>query len=597
MAYRESYAGKINRKLNKKLHVVEVASGRQKADLVLKNATYVNVFCNELSHGDIAVAEGLIAGMGEHYEGAVEVDMGGKLVLPGFVDAHIHLESALVSPKEFANAVIPHGTTTVITDPHEIANVMGTDGIEYMLQATEDLPVDVRFMLPSCVPATPLDESGAVLDYRAIDSFYEHNRVEGLAEMMNYELAGLYVGYQTMHILFPPNTYETAMLATVSDTVDAEGVLLFNESYVAGGGTLGYLAADGERVSAGTAVAEVYSDASQAALRQQLTQLGDQIDLLQKSQNASATQLDTMRKERSSALYDLMDALDSGEYDETEKGTEEYLLAQNKLWVITGEVTDFSGQIAALVDQEASVQAQLGTPTQITAPQTGYFIRSASSGRLNAGAGDILALNATDLKAYIESEPETALDGCVGKIVSGFSWQYAGVCSAKEGQKLLGQDGKPLKKSVQIRFPGQVETPLKASVTDVSIDEESGLTRFVITCEVINGDVLRLNKANAQIIVGESTGLLVPAAAVHYLKEDGSEAETQGENYIPGVYVKYGNLARFCKIDPVDDAHPLVTEGDHILVLPSGTANSVSQVRLYDEIIVSGQNLYDGKLL
>ena len=231
------------------------------------------------------------------------------------------------------------------------------------------------------------------------------------------------------------------------------------------------------------------------------------------------------------------------------------------------------------------------------APQTGYFIRSASSGRLNAGAGDILALSATDLKAYIESEPETALDGCVGKIVSGFSWQYAGVCSAKEGQKLLGQDGKPLKKSVQIRFPGQVETPLKASVTEVSIDEESGLTRFVITCEVINGDVLRLNKANAQIIVGESTGLLVPAAAVHYLKEDGSEAETQGENYIPGVYVKYGNLARFCKIDPVDDAHPLVTEGDHILVLPSGTANSVSQVRLYDEIIVSGQNLYDGKLL
>ena len=186
MAYRESYAGKINRKLNKKLHVVEVASGRQKADLVLKNATYVNVFCNELSHGDIAVAEGLIAGMGEHYEGAVEIDMGGKLVLPGFVDAHIHLESALVSPKEFANAVIPHGTTTVITDPHEIANVMGTDGIEYMLQATEDLPVDVRFMLPSCVPATPLDESGAILDYRAIDSFYDHPRVQGLAEMMNF---------------------------------------------------------------------------------------------------------------------------------------------------------------------------------------------------------------------------------------------------------------------------------------------------------------------------------------------------------------------------------------------------------------------------
>ena len=185
MAVKESYAGKINRKLTKKLRVIAVAAGREKADLVLKNATYVNVFSNELCHGDIAVAEGLIVGMGE-YSGNTEVDMGGKIVLPGFVDAHIHLESSLVSPTEFAKAVLPHGTTTVITDPHEIANVMGTDGIEYMLQATEDLPVDVRFMLPSCVPATPLDESGAILDYRAIDSFYDHPRVQGLAEMMNF---------------------------------------------------------------------------------------------------------------------------------------------------------------------------------------------------------------------------------------------------------------------------------------------------------------------------------------------------------------------------------------------------------------------------
>ena len=185
MSVKESYAGKINRKLNKKLHVIDVAAGRAPADLVLKNATYVNVFSNELCHGDIAVAEGLIVGMGE-YHGKMEVDVSGKLVLPGFIDAHIHLESSLVSPTEFAKAVLPHGTTTVLTDPHEIANVMGTDGIEYMLQATEDLPVDVRFMLPSCVPATPLDESGANLDYRAIDSFYDHPRVQGLAEMMNY---------------------------------------------------------------------------------------------------------------------------------------------------------------------------------------------------------------------------------------------------------------------------------------------------------------------------------------------------------------------------------------------------------------------------
>ena len=181
----ESYAGKINRKLLKKQRIIAAAAGREPADLVLKNATFVNVFSNELSTMDIAVAEGLIVGMGS-YQGRSEVDCTDKIVLPGFLDAHIHLESSLVSPTEFVKAVLPHGTTTVVTDPHEIANVMGTDGIEYMLQATEDLPVDVRFMLPSCVPATPLDESGAILDYRAIDSFYDHPRVQGLAEMMNF---------------------------------------------------------------------------------------------------------------------------------------------------------------------------------------------------------------------------------------------------------------------------------------------------------------------------------------------------------------------------------------------------------------------------
>ena len=148
-------------------------------------------------------------------------------------------------------------------------------------------------------------------------------------------LAGIYVGYQALQVLFPPNTYETALLATVADTVDADGVLLFDEVYVPGGGTLGYLAADGERVSAGAAVAELYSSPEQAGLRQQLTGLNDQIELLQRSQNTTATQLDSLKKERASALYDMMDALDSSAYDETAQGEENYILAQNKLWAVS----------------------------------------------------------------------------------------------------------------------------------------------------------------------------------------------------------------------------------------------------------------------
>lgn len=164
--------------------IIRVAKGELKADLVLKNATYVNVFSNELLTGDIAIVNGRIAGVGT-YSGEVEIDLESKIVCPGFIDAHIHLESSLVVPSEFAKAVILHGTTTVITDPHEIANVMGTDGIEYMLEATEGLPMDVMFMMPSCVPATSFDESGAELHAKDIEPFFGKERVLGLAEMMN----------------------------------------------------------------------------------------------------------------------------------------------------------------------------------------------------------------------------------------------------------------------------------------------------------------------------------------------------------------------------------------------------------------------------
>lgn len=181
----EKMRDRVERKFPGKQRVINVAAGREKADLVLKNANFINVFSNEMQTADIAVAEGLIVGIGK-YSGNVEYDASGKVVSPGFIDAHIHLESSLVSPSEFARATVPHGTTTVICDPHEIANVMGTDGIDYMLEATSGLPLDVHFMLPSCVPATPEDESGAVLTFEDLDSYFTNNRVLGLAEMMNY---------------------------------------------------------------------------------------------------------------------------------------------------------------------------------------------------------------------------------------------------------------------------------------------------------------------------------------------------------------------------------------------------------------------------
>ena len=167
----------------KKQRLIDAATGRAPAELVLKDVRYLNVYTGELLRGDIAIDGGRIAGVGS-YSGPNERRLDG-IVCPGLLDAHIHLESSLVAPAEFARAVVPHGTTCVVTDPHEIANVMGTAGIDFMLQATEGLPLDVFFMLPSCVPATPLDEAGAELDWQAIDRYYGERRVLGLAEMMN----------------------------------------------------------------------------------------------------------------------------------------------------------------------------------------------------------------------------------------------------------------------------------------------------------------------------------------------------------------------------------------------------------------------------
>lgn len=160
------------------------ASGASKASLVLKHARVVNVFTETLEEADVAIEGGFIVGVGS-YDGVEEVDLGGMILCPGFMDGHIHLESSMVSPGDFCRAVLPHGTTAVITDPHEIANVAGTAGIRYMMEATEDLDLDVFFMLPSCVPSTGLDESGAVLDAAALEPFYKSERVLGLAELMN----------------------------------------------------------------------------------------------------------------------------------------------------------------------------------------------------------------------------------------------------------------------------------------------------------------------------------------------------------------------------------------------------------------------------
>lgn len=167
-------------------NLIKVAKGEQKADLVLKNANVVNVFNNKITLNDVAIYKGMIAGIAQNYEGIKEIDLAGKYLSPSFIDGHVHIESSMCLPKEFAKAVVPEGTVTVIADPHEISNVFGLHGISFMREACKNLPLQVYMMLPSCVPATQFETSGFDLASYDLSFLIDSPEILGIAEMMNY---------------------------------------------------------------------------------------------------------------------------------------------------------------------------------------------------------------------------------------------------------------------------------------------------------------------------------------------------------------------------------------------------------------------------
>ncbi|WP_324824590.1 adenine deaminase [Sinanaerobacter sp. ZZT-01] len=165
--------------------LIDVAAGRVPADMVIKNCKVVDVYNGELIEGDIALCEEWIAGIGT-YDGIQEIDAKGQFAAPGFIDSHIHVESSYVSPEELGRLVVPHGTTTIIADPHEIVNVRGLDGLNYMIHASEGVALDIKWMLPSCVPATPWEHSGAVINAADMEAPMQNDTILGLGEFMDF---------------------------------------------------------------------------------------------------------------------------------------------------------------------------------------------------------------------------------------------------------------------------------------------------------------------------------------------------------------------------------------------------------------------------
>lgn len=386
-------------------------------------------------------------------------------------------------------------------------------------------------------------------------------------------LPTIYLGIQLFVILNRPYRTETAVEYVLSDSVFANGYVVFDQTPVDGEGDLGYLVENGERVSSGTAVAEVYTSPEQAESRRQLEEIDTQLNLLEKSENTSGTDVDMLYKQQQNALYDLLDSIDLQAYDQVPDTGNQYLLAANKIQIMTGAVSNFAQAKQALEAQKEQVQAQLGQPATITAPVGGYFVASDSADMLSLAREDLDGMDPAALSQSIESENGIQPLSGAGKIVTSYTWYFYGVCSLNEGKKFENAS------DVEISFPGVAEKVLPATVESVTLNEDEGLAKFVLHCEYIGADVMGLSLEQAKIDFQSYEGLRVDANALHIV--DGQK----------GVYVKYGNLARWRKIQII------YQNEEYLLVAEDGKVGTDNELRMFDEVIVEGTDLKDGKIL
>lgn len=385
--------------------------------------------------------------------------------------------------------------------------------------------------------------------------------------------AVLYVGVQLYAILHHTYKTETAILATMSDSVKLTGTAVFDATPVSGEGDLGYLVENGERVTVGTVIAERYTAEGQDLQREALTNLDREISLLNKSQNSSGSDLSVLTTQTQTALYNLLDQLDRGAYGNIRSAEEDFLLAQNRMQISTGQSSGFDATIAELQAERDSIAASLDGLENLVAETNGYFVSSDSAHLTTLDQETADNATVSELSDLLSQDLTASADGKAGWIVSGFSWRFYATCDLDTAARFDGLT------SVKISVPGKQDDPLSATVVSVETDEEAGLAKIVLECGTINSEVLTLGQETAQIDLHTYTGIRIDSKALHIV---------DGNN---GVYVKVGNLQRFRKITI------LYQNEDYILVDTDGAVGTDNEVRLYDEVIVEGTNLQDGKLM
>ena len=395
-----------------------------------------------------------------------------------------------------------------------------------------------------------------------------------------FVLVVIYILVQLFGIMDKDYQTEIAMRHTMTDSITLQAAAAFESQPVEGGGQLGYLVESGERVSAGQAVAEKYSNAEQAKTNRKLQLLEHQAELLEQSSNIDGASLDVLAQQMQNSLYEVLDALDSGEYASCAEGFDQYLVAANKVQLMTGQTESFSAAIEQVENRRAALQEAAGTLDTITAPASGYFIPVSGQSVQPYTTEELSGMTAAQLKQALE-QPAYMPEQGAGRIITNYHWSLFGVLSQEEAARLLpGQ-------KLMVRLPKRgAELPMTVALLEKS---EEGLVKIQLACENITAQIVGLGIETAELVLAEYEGLRVSREAQHVAVET-DENGVQHEVY--GVYVKQGGLMYFRKI-----TDKLYENNEYILLSLDGNAKGDNQVREYDEVIVKGKNLGDQRLL
>ena len=312
--------------------------------------------------------------------------------------------------------------------------------------------------------------------------------------MLLIAVFGIYLTIQFIIIFHRGYKTETAIAYTMADSISLQGVVSFDTVRVDGSGDLGYLVSDGERVTNGTVLAECYTDDSQGLLRERLDRLGRTIDLLSKSQNSSGSDLSLLTSQTRQALYNLLDKLDTAQYSGITDAEDAFLLAQNRMQVNTGQTEGFTQTIQVLQTEYDGIKAQLDTLQTITAATNGYFSSVSASPTIVTDSAQLDAATPAELNELLQNGfPAADATNCAGQIATGFSWKFYAVCDLATADRLDGIS------SVKISVPGKQNTPLSATVQELTRDEDAGLAKLVVSCQTVNAVILSFGVETAQI--------------------------------------------------------------------------------------------------